>query len=63
MWACVGECLAHNLRHKVYTEWLMGDVNYISHFIQNSALEVDGAQTPTGHHPCITTNPASYQLS
>jgi len=27
----------------------------ITHFIRSSALEVDGAQIPTGHHPCITT--------
>jgi len=54
MWACVWECLPHILRYKVCTEWLMGNVNSITHFIQSSTLEVDGAQTPTGHHPCMS---------
>jgi len=56
MWDCVGECLAHILRHRACTERLMDDVSSISHFIRSVFLEVGGTRTPTVHHPCIISN-------
>jgi len=56
MWACVGECLAHILRHKVCTKKLMSNVCSIPNFIRSVSSEVHaGFELPlTINHPCIT---------
>jgi len=51
MWACVGECLVHILRHN----GLYWEVNG-----RSVDSEVGGIRTLTSHHPCIA-NPVSYQ--
>jgi len=42
MWACVGECVAHILRHKAFTEMLMDNISSITHlsevFLWNSMM-------------------------